>query len=77
MTANVFKIFVHILSNLHIDEPIIAVYNTVKIEYPHPVLPRFQRREIIGNQVQVLSDPVTVNRERDYKAIVREKHEKA
>ena len=42
-----------------------------KSGYPHPVLPRFQRREIIGNQVQILSDPVTVSEESAANAIAK------
>ena len=42
-----------------------------KSGYPHPVLPRFWRREIIGNQVQVLSDPVTVSEESAANAIAK------
>ena len=48
-----------------------VVYNGDEIEYPHPVLPRLWRRELIGNQVQVLSDPVTVSEESAANAIAK------
>ena len=54
-----------------LDRGIAAGIYCNQFEYPHPVLLFRQEMGIIGNQVQILSDPVTVSDESAANAIAK------
>lgn len=61
-----------------IDFPNMLIYNVIAIEY-YKIISAIQSHSawVKENQVQVLSDPVTVSGERSYKSPLRVKREKA